>query len=117
MSMAKPTYLVTNEGEPEWLTAWRLQAYEKWCDMPTPEWAHVNFEPVDFKAISYYSAPKSLTDGPQSLDEVDPETGRFIKKVDDEKWVKAASPEGMKIRRMAYIPNKKGKIPQHVNPE
>jgi hypothetical protein len=52
-----------------------------------------------------------------SLAEVNWTTGRLVKKVDDEKWVKAGSPEGKKIRRMAYIPNKMGKTPQHVNPE
>ena len=61
------------KGEPQWLTDWRLQAFELWQDMPTPEWAHVHFPPIDFQAISYYSAPKSQTDGPKSLDEVDPE--------------------------------------------
>ena len=29
--------------------------------------------PIDYQEISYYSAPKSKEDGPQSLDEVDPE--------------------------------------------
>jgi Fe-S cluster assembly protein SufB len=61
------------KGEPQWLTDWRLQAFEAWLAMTPPEWAHVDFEPVDFQAISYFSAPKSQADGPKSLDEVDPE--------------------------------------------
>jgi Fe-S cluster assembly protein SufB len=40
--------------------------------MPVPEWAHVHYKPIDYQAISYYSAPKSKADGPKSLDEVDP---------------------------------------------
>ena len=61
------------KNEPAWLTEWRLAAFEHWKDMPQPDWAHVHFPPVDFQAISYYSAPKSQADGPKSLDEVDPE--------------------------------------------
>ena len=61
------------KGEPEWLTEWRLKAFDAWLEMPTPHWAHVHFPEIDFQAISYYSAPKSQEDGPRSLDEVDPE--------------------------------------------
>jgi Fe-S cluster assembly protein SufB len=39
--------------------------------MREPEWAHVRIQPIDYQAISYYSAPKRK-DGPKSLDEVDP---------------------------------------------
>jgi Fe-S cluster assembly protein SufB len=52
---------------------WRLQAFEIWQGMDEPEWAHVHYPKIDFQAISYYSAPKSMKDRPQSLDEVDPE--------------------------------------------
>jgi len=60
------------KGEPEWLTEWRLEAYRHWLDMAEPEWAHIHHEPIDYQAISYYSAPRSKGDGPKSLDEVDP---------------------------------------------
>ncbi|MCG6873014.1 MAG: Fe-S cluster assembly protein SufB [Gammaproteobacteria bacterium] len=60
------------KGEPDWLLEWRLGAYRHWCDMRVPEWAHVHYPPIDYQAISYYSAPKSKDDGPKSLDEVDP---------------------------------------------
>ncbi len=58
--------------EPDWLLEWRLNAYRHWLTMTEPTWAHVKFKPIDYQAISYYSAPKSKDDGPQSLDEVDP---------------------------------------------
>ena len=74
-------FISNKKNEPEWLTEWRLQAFRQWQEMPTPEWAHVNFAPVDFQAISYYSAPKSQTDGPKSLDEVDPELLRTYEKL------------------------------------
>jgi len=60
------------KGEPEFLLNWRLKAYEHWLDMREPAWAQLHHLPIDYQAISYYSAPKSKTDGPKSLDEVDP---------------------------------------------
>ena len=47
------------KNEPEWLLEWRLKAYNHWLDMEQPDWAHLNIDPIDFQAISYFSAPKS----------------------------------------------------------
>jgi Fe-S cluster assembly protein SufB len=60
------------KGEPAFLTEWRLKALRHWLTMPQPHWAHVKVAPIDYQAISYYSAPKARTDAPKSLDEVDP---------------------------------------------
>jgi Fe-S cluster assembly protein SufB len=60
------------KGEPSFLTEWRLKAYRHWLTMQEPTWAHVRVQPMDYQAISYYSAPKQKTDGPKSLEEVDP---------------------------------------------
>lgn len=60
------------KNEPEFMLEWRLEAYRHWCTMADPLWAHLKISPIDYQAISYYSAPKSLADGPKSLDEVDP---------------------------------------------
>jgi Fe-S cluster assembly protein SufB len=57
--------------EPEWLLEWRLKAYRRWLEMPEPEWAFVDFPPIDYQDAYYYAAPKS-GDKPKSLDEVDP---------------------------------------------
>jgi Fe-S cluster assembly protein SufB len=59
------------KGEPQFLLDWRLKAYRHWCTMTEPKWAHVHYPPIDFQAISYYSAPRSRS-GPKSLAEVDP---------------------------------------------
>jgi Fe-S cluster assembly protein SufB len=67
--------------EPQWLLDWRLKAYETWLKMEEPDWALVNYPKIDFQAISYYSAPKSMADKPQSLDEVDPELLRTYEKL------------------------------------
>jgi len=58
--------------EPEWMLEWRLKAYRHWLTMSCPTWPKVEYPPVDFQAISYYSAPKQKADAPKSLDEVDP---------------------------------------------
>jgi len=58
--------------EPKFLLDWRLKAYRHWLTMREPEWAHVHYPPMDYQAISYFSAPKSDADRPKSLDEVDP---------------------------------------------
>ena len=57
------------KNEPEWMTEWRLKAYRHWLTMTAPHWAKLNIDPIDFQAISYFSAPKNR---PKSLDEVDP---------------------------------------------
>jgi len=60
------------KGEPEWMLEWRLDAYRQWLKMEEPSWAHLNYPPIDYQEISYFSAPKRPEDRPQSLDEVDP---------------------------------------------
>ncbi|MCY7296401.1 Fe-S cluster assembly protein SufB [Alteromonas sp. a30] len=60
------------KNEPEWMLEWRLKAFQIWQKMEEPDWAHVDYPKIDYQAISYYSAPKSMADKPKSLDEVDP---------------------------------------------
>src|SRR5581483_239929 len=58
--------------EPSWMLDFRMKAFKKWQKMQEPTWANVAYTPVDYQAISYYSAPKKR---PKlgSLEEVDPE--------------------------------------------
>ncbi|MDN3555424.1 Fe-S cluster assembly protein SufB [Halomonas maura] len=65
-------FISHKKGEPEWMLEWRLKAYHQWLKMTPPSWAHLDYPPIDYQAISYYSAPKRPEDRPQSLDEVDP---------------------------------------------
>ena len=60
------------KGEPDWMLQWRLNAFRQWQKMTEPKWPNVEYEPVDYQAISYYSAPKPPKKL-ESLDEVDPE--------------------------------------------
>lgn len=69
------------KGEPAWMLEWRLKAFRSWQEMTEPEWAHVNYQKIDYQSISYYSAPKSMKDKPKSLDEVDPELLRTYEKL------------------------------------
>jgi Fe-S cluster assembly protein SufB len=65
-------FISAKKGEPEWLLEWRLAAFRAWREMQQPEWAKVEFPPIDYQSASYYSAPRQQAT-PKSLDEVDPE--------------------------------------------
>jgi len=60
------------KDEPAYMLDWRIKAYRAWREMEVPDWAYLRIPPIDFQAISYYSAPRKK-DGPKSLDEVDPD--------------------------------------------
>jgi Fe-S cluster assembly protein SufB len=66
-------FISQKKGEPDWMLERRLKAYQHWLQQNEPEWAHLEHPPIDYQAISYYSAPRKKGDGPKSLDEVDPE--------------------------------------------
>ena len=65
-------FLSAKKDEPDFVLEWRLDAFRRWQNMKQPNWAQVKHAPIDFQAISYYSAPKSDADRPKSLDEIDP---------------------------------------------
>ena len=62
----------SKKQEPKWLLDWRLKAYKQWLKMDEPDWSKLNYDDIDFQAISYYAAPKQK-EKLKSLDEVDPE--------------------------------------------
>jgi len=68
------------KNEPEWMTAWRLEAFKAWKAMDEPNWANVKYNKPNYQDISYYSAPKKK-DQYKSLDEVDPELLATFKKL------------------------------------
>ncbi|UCH84489.1 MAG: Fe-S cluster assembly protein SufB, partial [Candidatus Latescibacterota bacterium] len=69
------------KNEPEWLLAWRLEAFAHWQTMTEPTWPKVHYPPVDFQEIHYYAAPKTDEDAPKSLDDVDPEIRKTFDKL------------------------------------
>ena len=65
-------FISAKKEEPEWLLEWRLKAFRAWLKMKEPEWPNVDYPPIDYQDIKYYSAPKKNSK-PKSLDEIDPE--------------------------------------------
>lgn len=74
-------FISAKKEEPEWLLEWRLDAFERWLTMSEPEWAMVDYPQIDYQDLYYYSAPKSMDDRPETLDEVDPELLRTYEKL------------------------------------
>jgi Fe-S cluster assembly protein SufB len=68
------------KNEPDWLLAWRLEAFAGWKMMEEPHWARVDHPPIDYQDLHYFAAPKRRK-GPTSLDEVDPELLRTYEKL------------------------------------
>jgi Fe-S cluster assembly protein SufB len=73
--------LSARKNEPEFMLEWRLAAYRHWLKMVEPTWAQVDYPPIDYQSIIYFSAPKSPGEGPKSLDEIDPELLRTYEKL------------------------------------
>src|SRR6201997_1423247 len=73
-------FISAKKNEPDWMLAWRLEAFKRWLTMREPKWAKVEYGPIDYQNIYYYSAPKKK-DGPKALDEIDPEILRTYEKL------------------------------------
>lgn len=80
LSRETVAFISEKKDEPAWMLDWRLQAFERWSAMESPDWARVSFPPIDYQDATYYAAPKTGT-GPASLDEVDPELLKTYEKL------------------------------------
>ena len=73
------------KNEPQFMLDWRLKAFRHWEKLEKaeaePKWANIHYPPIDYQDIVYYSAPKRKGDGPNSLEEVDPELLRTYEKL------------------------------------
>lgn len=74
-------WISSKKNEPEFLLNFRLKAFKHWQSLVEPQWAKVNYPPIDFQDISYYSAPKQKKDAPKNLDELDPELLRTFERL------------------------------------
>ena len=72
-------FISAKKDDPAWMLEWRLEAYRRWLTMREPHWSHVDYGPIDYQDLYYYSAPKRNV--LQSLDEVDPEILRTYEKL------------------------------------
>ncbi len=73
-------YISAKKGEPDWMLAWRLEAFERWLTLDEPTWALVEYPPIDYQAARYYAAPKAGSKY-KSLEDVDPEIIETYKKL------------------------------------
>ncbi|MFT7070586.1 MAG: Fe-S cluster assembly protein SufB, partial [Spirosomataceae bacterium] len=73
-------FISAKKNEPEWMLNYRLEAFAIWKEMTEPKWPNVHYEPIDFQAIKYYSAPKQQKTI-ESMDEVDPELRRTFERL------------------------------------
>jgi len=90
-------FISAKKSEPEWMLAWRLEAYKRWLTMREPTWARVSYPKIDYQNAYYYSAPKRKALA--SLDEVDPEILKTYEKLgiplrEQEILAGVARPEG-----------------------
>lgn len=74
-------WISAKKNEPQFLLDFRLKAYKHWQTLVEPQWAKVEYSPIDFQDISYYSAPKQKKDTPKNLDELDPELIRTFERL------------------------------------
>jgi Fe-S cluster assembly protein SufB len=72
-------FISDKKSEPEWMLAWRLDAYRRWLTMREPTWARVEYPKINYQDYYYYSAPKKKALA--SLDEVDPEILKTYEKL------------------------------------
>jgi Fe-S cluster assembly protein SufB len=73
-------YISARKNEPAWMLEWRLDAYRRWLVMTEPTWAKVHYPKIDYQDLYYYSAPKG-TEGPKTIDDVDPQLLETYKKL------------------------------------
>jgi Fe-S cluster assembly protein SufB len=77
-------FISAKKNEPEFMLEWRLKAFRHWMalekNQAEPKWANIHYPPIDYQAISYYSAPKQKPNL-NSLDELDPEILRTYEKL------------------------------------
>ena len=73
-------FISAKKNEPDWLLQWRLKAYRHWLTMTEPHWGKLDYKPIDYQDLYYWSAPVQK-EGPKSLDEVDPEILKTYEKL------------------------------------
>jgi Fe-S cluster assembly protein SufB len=81
LNEATVRFLSAKKQEPAWMLAWRLKALERFSAMTMPQWQKPHVPPLDLQSISYYSAPKGMGEGPQSLEDIDPEIRKTYEKL------------------------------------
>ena len=60
---------------------WRLKAFNRLKVLKEPNWQKPKYPKINYQDLYYYSAPKSASDKPKSLDEIDPKILETYKKL------------------------------------
>ena len=60
---------------------WRLKAYNRLKVLKEPNWQKPKYPKINYQDLYYYSAPKSASEKPKSLDEIDPKILETYKKL------------------------------------
>ncbi|KAK9133438.1 hypothetical protein Scep_012966 [Stephania cephalantha] len=68
------------KGEPDWMLAIRLRAFDKFLKLKEPNWSDNQYPPIDFQGICYYSEPKKKP-SLSSLQEADPELLKYFERL------------------------------------
>ena len=74
-------YISARKGEPDWLLEFRLKAYRHWLTLSCPHWAHLTIPDIDYQSISYFADPTRKSEGPRTLDDIDPEVMKTFDKL------------------------------------
>ncbi|MFO0505390.1 MAG: Fe-S cluster assembly protein SufB, partial [Chryseotalea sp.] len=48
-------FISAKKQEPEWMLEWRLKAFRTWQKMKEPKWPNVEYPPINYQDIIYYS--------------------------------------------------------------
>ena len=67
--------------EPQWMLEWRLKAFKRLKNLKEPDWQKPKYPKINYQDLYYYSAPKSASEKPKSLSEVDPKLLETYKKL------------------------------------
>jgi Fe-S cluster assembly protein SufB len=73
-------FISAKKQEPEWMLEWRLKAFRHWLKLKEPKWPNVNYPPINYQDIIYYSAPKKAAT-PKNLEDIDPELLKTFEKL------------------------------------
>ncbi|MCM1294600.1 MAG: Fe-S cluster assembly protein SufB [Muribaculaceae bacterium] len=46
--------------EPQWLTDWRLAAFDAWKKMTEPHWGEIEYTPINYDELNYYNEPAPI---------------------------------------------------------
>jgi len=74
-------YISQIKKEPKWMLDWRLKAFKRLQSLKEPNWQKPKYPKIDYQDLYYYSAPKSFSDKPKTLSEVDPKLIETYKKL------------------------------------